>query len=176
MEPSWFQRRPIREVMITGSNALNTERSPFGGCSRLLLNYRTIGAALRSFERRSWPFGIAQSRYIAEKDFRIAVAYISVEVLESYLEDLLDLDLGEERLFIEQPGVQISFPTLAAVAMVFCLLGGALALMAQTSPLLSTLFGCALALLVLGVAVSSHQATRRMRFANLLSQEINNRR
>lgn len=162
--------------MHSGSNALDITRSAFGGCNRLLVQYRTVGHALRTFERRSWPFGLNRVRRPAEREFRLAVAYVPIEVLESYLEDLLDLDFGEERLFIEQPGVQLSFPNLAAIALGFCILGGAFGLMADESPLLSTAVGCVLALSIFAFCLSRHQATRRMRFANILSQEISRRR
>ena len=159
-----------------GSSAINVDRSFFGGCNRLLLQYRAIGSALRAHERRTAPFALVPQKNAAMRDFGAELAYVPVEVIESYREDLLDPDLGDERLFIELPGIQLSFAHLGIVACGFCLLGGSIAMALAENPFLSVSLGCGFALLVLAIGFTRHRSTRRMRFASLLTYEINRRR
>jgi hypothetical protein len=162
--------------MHAGSNALLSEQAMFGGCGRMLVHYRTIGAALRTYERRCFPLGFARVLKPAQKELRAALSTVSVEVLESYLEDLLDLELEDARLFIDRPGAPLTTPNIFGAVVGACLFGGALALINQTSPLTATLLGGGIASAVFGYCLSRHQASRRMRFANIISQETNRRR
>ncbi|NDC37322.1 MAG: hypothetical protein EBZ48_04645 [Proteobacteria bacterium] len=163
--------------MHSGSNAAEATRALFGGCGRLLIQYRTIGAALRDFERRSYLPSFARIQRSAHKDLRATLSTVPVEVLESYLDDLLDLELEDGRLFIERPGVRApNAARLFGAVLGACLFGGALALLNQTSPLTATLLGGIIASAMFGFCLSSHPASRRMRFANIISQEANRRR
>lgn len=163
--------------MHSGSNALLSDQALFGGCGRLLGQYRSVGAALRAYERRCYPLGLARVIRPAQKELRAALSLVPVEVLESYLDDLLDLELEDARLFIELPGAPtLNIPNMIGAVVGACLFGGALALLNQTSPLTATLLGGLIASIVFGYCFSRHNAARRMRFANIISQEANRRR
>lgn len=74
---------------------------PFGGCNRLLEQYQQIGRALLAYEQVLCGALIPAQRLVRE--FSTAVAFVPVEVLESYLDDLLDLGVTDESLFIKKP-------------------------------------------------------------------------
>jgi hypothetical protein len=74
---------------------------PFGGCNRLLEQYQQIGRALLAYEQVLCGALIPAQRLVRE--FSAAVAFVPVEVLESYLDDLLDLGVTDESLFIKKP-------------------------------------------------------------------------
>jgi len=162
--------------MASGSAAFDSQKSLFGGCERLLVQYRAIGAALKRYEHSCMLPGFSKVMRSAERELRISLSPIPVEVLESYLEDLLDLELEEGRLFIEQPGVPLTSTKMVCILAAFGILGGTLGLVAKTTPITSTLLGAAIALLFFLFCLSKHQTTRRMRFANLISKEANRRR
>lgn len=74
---------------------------PFGGCNRLLEQYQQIGRALLAYEQVLCGALIPAQRLVRE--FSAGVAFVPVEVLESYLDDLLDLGVRDESLFIKKP-------------------------------------------------------------------------
>lgn len=74
--------------------------SPFGGCNRLLEQYQQTGQALLEYERRICGALIPGQRQ--NREFGHAVAFVPVEVLESYLDDLLDVGVSDESLFIKK--------------------------------------------------------------------------
>jgi hypothetical protein len=73
---------------------------PFGGCNRLLEQYQQIGRALVAYEQVLCGALIPAQRLVRE--FSAAVAFVPVEVLESYLDDLLDLGVTDDSLFIKK--------------------------------------------------------------------------
>ena len=72
----------------------------FGGCNRLLEHYRQVGRSLLDYERRVCGALIPGPRF--SREFGHAVAFVPVEVLESYLDDLLDVGVSDESLFIKK--------------------------------------------------------------------------
>ncbi len=157
-------------------------RHPFGGCNRLLDQYRVIGRELLLYERerRQVKEFISVRRRTVSKplqDFRAALSLIPLEVLESYLDDLLDPAITNEALYIGKSSFWRS-----AIIPFFGLtvaLGIGLLLADQGSS-----FWLSFVLTIL-LAIPSALCwyfypqglvSRRMMFAQLLSQEIYRRR
>ena len=140
---------------------------PFGGCNRLLGHYRTIGVELLALEARG---GIGS--------FREGVSFVPVEVLESYLEDLLDLDVKEDGLFIVRERSRIHSLYLPLLGIALALSGGLYLVSSGASEFVSLGLTASIAL---PFAVLSHffprnGLMRRMNFAQTLSGEISRRR
>ena len=148
----------------------------------LSAHYCTIGQALllcEEFGLAHW-FGLpgrsSSSRKQAE--FQENVSFVSVEILESYLEDLLDRDVSEETLCIRRRGI---LPPLNWFA-----LGGILT--SLSSGLYTASTGVPLSVsLALTIVLSSPfvimwhispgwGVARRMLFAQIVSQEVTRRR
>jgi hypothetical protein len=156
--------------------AIQPGRHPFGGCDKTLGHYQTVGKELLSFEEKRTLRGQGISRLIAE--FRVGVSFVPVEVLELYLDDLLDVGTSEESLFIERSKRSKIFNVL--------LLGIFVAMFAAVIFFASK--GNAylqVAIIPMGVAVAFSLAwylspysgvARRLGFARILSQEISRRR
>lgn len=152
---------------MTAAPKNQTEKHPFGGCNRLLSHYQTVGIELLRIESRG---GIGS--------FREGVAFVPVEVLESYLEDLLDLGVKEETLFISRDFQWFRSRHVLAAGL-FAALGTGL-YAASTGASLPVSF-CLSALLSIPCAILFHGApkiglVRRMSFAQILSGEISRRR
>ena len=150
---------------------------PFGGCSRLLTDYRTIGRELLAFEQANRLYGYRSFR--AFTAFREGVVFVSVEVLESYLEDLLDLEVPEEKLCIQREAARFrGLPALCFSGMVTGLGIGLFAARTGASLLLSSALAVAIAapFAILWHFSPRSRVTRRMLFARVLSQEISRRR
>lgn len=139
-------------------------------------SYRIIGAELLALEGRYDAIGrITPSSF---KSFRQGVVTISVEVLESYLEDLLDNSVDDGYLFIERAGKEWVAKGVALVG-----LGAALAAglyLAVQSDSIALSFPSTL-LLACPFAWLWHRgarlgANRRMFFAHIVSHEIARRR
>lgn len=147
---------------------------PFGGCNRLLGQYQAIGTELLKLEQNR--ANIDQLR----QSFREAVSFIAIEVLESYLEDLLDPDCAEDKLFIQHDNIKISsmFGYLAILGLVMSVCVGAYASTTGASILVSSgLTAClALPFILLWLMAPSAGLARRMGFAQVLSHEISRRR
>ncbi len=149
---------------------------PFGGCNRLLGQYQTIGAALLSLEDTQRRYGGGTAALAA---FREGVSFVPVEVLESYLDDLLTLSVREETLFIQREfdKAQLVSAGLPLAGIIVAIAGGLYASSQGAPAVLS--FACTISL-ALPFAVLWHYvprgATRRVRFAQVLSQEIARRR
>jgi hypothetical protein len=152
---------------------------PFGGCSKLLNQYRTIGRMLMRYERSSLPFqGMKQK---LPREFSCELANVPVEVLESYLDDLLDIGVTDESLFIKR-GIQSAigaYSVLALVAVcgmfqVWDKLSLARSMMIPVSLFFAIMF---LAGSISGVYLLSRtKMLRRYTFANLMTHEIEKRR
>jgi hypothetical protein len=106
------------------------------------------------------------------------VAFISVETLEAYLEDLLDLEVCEENLFIFREERLVRSSLIALGGMLFALCIGLYAASSGASLFLA--FGLTVCL-ALPFAVLWHFAPRegvmrRLGFAQTVSHEISRRR
>lgn len=148
----------------------------FGGCNRLLEQYQSTGAALLEYERNICRALIPGQRN--SRDFGHAVAFVPVEVLESYLDDLLDVGVSDESLFIHRSQSSALVWTVSGV--------GAVALLAAVVQVMNdaTLASIVLLILVtffcgLGAAlylIPRMKVLRRFSFANIVSGEIARRR
>lgn len=150
-------------------------RHQFGGCNRLLSQYKVIGTELLRYEEQAYQYGYSLSPDYSE--FRQGVSYIPVETMESYLEDLLDLEVSTERLFIfREPRLHASFLSLGGLLFAICT--GLYAASSGASLILA--FGLTVCL-ALPFAVLWHYTPReglmrRVYFAQVLSHEISRRR
>ena len=149
---------------------------PFGGCNRLLDHYQQIGRALLECERKLSTSLLPGQRH--KREFGQSVVFVPVEVLESYLDDLLDVGVCDDSLFIRKPTPAKRALLLSAVGAaafggsVLAVLGGAT--VASLSALIITTF-----LAGLGGAlyfVPRLKVFRRFSFATILSSEIARRR
>lgn len=149
---------------------------PFGGCNRLLEHYQQVGKALLDYERRICGALIPGQRY--NREFGQAVVFVPVEVLESYLDDLLDLAVQDESLFIKKPRPAKRAMLLAAVG-IATLCASFYAGREGASFLSLTILLAITALAGLGGAlyfVPRLNVLRRFSFATVLSGEIARRR
>jgi hypothetical protein len=150
--------------------------APFAGCTRLLDHYRQVGASLLAFEDRvCGTFGSSKAHV---RSFAVEVSFVPVEVLEAFLDDVLDLGVSDESLFIKK-----SKPATRAVALLgICF--GATALVASRGPSEALASCLPLLLLVVFLAglgsamyfIPRAKVFRRFNFATVLSREISNRR
>ena len=141
--------------------------SPFGACNTLLVSYQQIGHELLQFENA----GTVAS-------FREGVVTVPVEVLESYLEDLLDLGVKEEILAIRHTSPWfyslkvLSFGIIGAVVGgLYCVSIGASVL--SSFSLILILASPFASILYLAPRIG---LMRRMRFARVVSAEVSRRR
>jgi hypothetical protein len=162
--------------MSSSQPSQNDDPTPFGGCARLLSHYQQVGAALIQYERVVCGSLLPGQRYVRE--FGQAVSFVPVEVLESYLDDLLDLGVNDESLFIRKtrPAKRALFLVVLCVATIAYL--GYLAFSGESNaawPLLTVVafsagIGSALYFL------PRTKALRRFSFATVMSREIARRR
>lgn len=154
------------------------ERHPFGGCDRLLNNYQTIGLELLRYEGATYPHG--QSSGSAMLTFREGVSFVGVEVLESYLEDLLDSRRHDDTLFIHRDGVapRRVYSYIALLGLVFAIGAGIYSHSIGASFLLSFCLSISVALpfAILWNFLPRAGLARRMALAQVVSQEIARRR
>lgn len=144
--------------------------------NRIDSQYKTIGSALLAYERSARAIPARPERLVLE--LRENLAFTQVEILESYLEDLLDLDRSESELFIDRSfilsrSVPLSLSGLfSAVFIGMYLVGEGIPLAASSaiSSLLSVPF------LVLFYVSPRGALARRLMFAQVLSLEIARRR
>ncbi len=150
--------------------------SQFGGCEKLASQYKVIAEALGEFERKSGHFSSVPPS--ALKSFRHSVSPLPVEVLESYLDDLLSLEITCSELFLPSDTFsnRISlFSLLGLVASVVC---GVYAASTGATFFLSLGLTICLAspFAVLWHFSPRERTIRRMRYAQVLSHEISRRR
>lgn len=153
-----------------------SENHPFGGCNRLLSQYACVGGELLKYEASTRRYGYGS--FSAFSHFREGVSFVPLEVLESYLEDLLDLDVPEDRLCINREGPTLKWTLLALFGLCGSLSLGLYA--ASTGASLMSSFTLTIALAA-PFAVLWHYAprggvTRRMGFAQVVSHEVSRRR
>jgi len=152
------------------------EGHPFGGCSRLLEHYRMTGRGLLSYESGACAPLIPSQRSL--RGFAAAVAFVPVEVLETYLDDLLDLGVSDESLFIKKP--KACWGGRAILAVLGLALCGAASV--WLGNLTAAFMPALLAITFLaGIASTLYflprtKAIRRFSFATVVSREIGQRR
>ncbi len=154
------------------------ESHPFGGCERLRVQYSTIGASLIRLEHYG-SFSLVQRGVSAEKLFREEVVFTPVEVLESYFDDLLDPEVSDERLYIalQSWGQRVASNLVSILGLLGAILSGLYAATLGTPLSLSFLIAISLAVpFATMLYLSAGGATRRLRFAQVLSREISRRR
>jgi hypothetical protein len=135
-----------------------------------------IGRALIEFESDGCAILLPRNSQVSL--FSVSVALVPVEVLEGYLDDLLDMAIGDEALFIKRPkfgwfGRMLLAVLACTVCSVFSVWNGHTQAAAMPAiMLIAFLAGIASTLYLLPRA----KAIRRFSFATLLSQEVNKRR
>ena len=162
--------------MNLAENSDKLSLHPFAGCNRLLEQYQVTGGALLAYEGAVCATLIPSARSM--RNFSTAVAFVPVEVLETYLDDLLDLGVNDESLFIKK-----SRPTvwgISIVAVLVCAMVGALSV--WHGDLAAALMPALLAVTFLaGIGTTLYflprtKVIRRFGFATVVSHEIGNRR
>lgn len=151
-------------------------RSPFGGCNYSLDQYKIIGRALLMVEQESLVYGYGSQRAVQE--FRERVASVAVEMLESYLEDLLDSKIALDLLYIVRPGFWKSFDLLTILSLIGSCAVGTYVSLTSGAPLVGL---CSTLLLALPVVTVWHRSpfghlARRVSFARIVSKEVARRR
>lgn len=150
--------------------------SPFGGCNRLLEQYQCIGTALVQYERRI-DCSLIPGRRIS-REFGESVSFVPVEVLESYLDDLLDVGVSDDGLFIrklkpaKRSMVLIGVGITALCTSVFRVLNGATLASVTALIVIAFLSGLGGALYF----IPRLKVFRRFSFATVVSSEIARRR
>ncbi len=150
---------------------------PFGGCNRLLDQYRMIGRALLAYERSVVCAPLIPSPR-SMREFSTSVAFVPVEVLETYLDDLLDLGVSDEGLFIKR--AKTSWRGRALLGVLAMALVGSLCV--WHGDLTAALMPALLAITFLAGITSTlyflprTKVIRRFGFATLVSHEIGDRR
>jgi hypothetical protein len=163
-------------LMKLARSSESLSQHPFAGCNRLLEQYRMIGRGLLACERGACAPLIPSARNL--RDFSAAVSFVPVEVLETYLDDLLDLGVSDESLFIKKPKLSWRGRTLLTV-LATALVG---ALCAWHGDLTKAVMPALLAVTFLaGIASTMYllprtKAIRRFSFATVVSREIGQRR
>ena len=149
---------------------------PFGGCDKLLNHYKTIGETLLSIEAQYLYY--AYGSHAVQQEFRERVSFVSVEILESYLEDVLDRSVSLDFLHIVRPGIWNRFDILTIISVICAGAAGAYLSLYSHSSLIGVLVTCSLVLPVLIVWFRSPFGTlaRRVGFARIISHEIARRR
>lgn len=162
--------------MSVAKSSDSSELHPFGGCNKLLEQYRMTGRGLLAYEAVACAALIPSAR--RQRDFSAAVAFVPVEVLETYLDDLLDLGVSDESLFIRKSkpcwrGRLFLIVLMVALAGALCVWHGDLAA-ALMPALLAVAF-------LAGIGTTLYflprtKAIRRFSFATVVSREIGQRR
>ena len=167
----------------------------FARSERLLEGYRAVGLSLLEYEQTTsglgYIYALSQhnpqgplpldiksffSRSIHQ--FEAGVSFVPVEFLSAYLEDLMDLSIKEEDLFIQTKRKISSSIWVALIGLSFSLgaglyiasLGASLIFSFALTMILSMPFALILHLSPRG------QLSRRIRFAKLIQNEISRRR
>jgi len=146
---------------------------PQWGSRLMLRHYQIIGLALLAYEEQRE--GLLSKAEVCEKSFREGVAFVPVEVLESYLDDLMDLGVEDERLFLKRPRQELirflwSLAFLAIGSVVLILLLGNTIYMALSVAALAA------ALYLPFWQRSRSQVIRRLKLARVVTKEVNRRR
>ncbi|MCB0355147.1 MAG: hypothetical protein KDD64_16560 [Bdellovibrionales bacterium] len=150
--------------------------SSFGGCRQLEERYRAIGRALSSFESHNGRFSQISPK--ALKELRESLVFIPVEVLESYLDDLLNTEVPSHKLFLPVDHFGTKVAWLALAGLLFAVGVGLLAASSGAGLLVAfaVTLTAASPFAVLWNLSPREASARRMRFAHVLSHVISQRR
>lgn len=144
----------------------------FSEANSLRCHYKLIGEELKNFD------SISVSFFSSFSEFREGVAFVPVEVLESYFDDLLDLEVSEQTLNISNNKTVL----LSNLTVILGIISAFLVGFYTASSLNSILFASFIALCVASpflaflVFMPKLGNARRMRFARIVSKEIARRR
>lgn len=179
MKIQWLGNLLSPTGVAQGDDGLGGEHEPshpFGGCNKSLNHYRTIGQTLLKIESGGLYYGYSSQRTVQE--FREAVAVVPVELLEAYLEDLLDRRVNQDILFIARPGIWNSLDILTIASLLGSVVVGMYLSLQSHSALVGGFATLSLALPVITVWFRSPvgNLARRLTFARILSREIARRR
>jgi hypothetical protein len=143
----------------------------FGGCQNLEAQYRTIGYALVHIERQVF----SRKNQLL---FREQVSFVPLEVLESYLEDLLDAQVLEDKLFIDSRRAWVNSSFVLLLGLLVSATIGYFAFRQGASQEIASTLSVLLFLPLLCSWYLSPRAglLRRMAFARIVSREIAYRR
>lgn len=150
------------------------EISGFGGCNNLSSHYQRLGDELCALDS-----GLSRYGFLRDYDnFRVGVATVPVEVLESYFEDLLDIDVPEERLFINRRNLGFFFQVLSILGLAAAFGWGLWSVARGASLIVSfaMTFFMSAPFAILWHFSPRMQLMRRIGFARVVSQEIFRRR
>lgn len=146
----------------------------FGGCNALRSHYQRIGDELCAIDSGLSRYGLRRDY----QNFRVGVATVPVEVLESYCEDLLDIEVPEERLCINRRNLGLFFQMLAIVGLAAAFGWGLWSVARGASLIVSFVmtFFMSAPFAILWHFSPRMQLMRRIGFARIISQEIFRRR
>lgn len=172
----------VSAELLSGDLSSDSRHDRFGGCARLAHQYHIIASELLKLESSTGSLGGVV--YLGEDsrsllNFRRGVCFISVEVLESFRDDLLDLSLSDETLFIRRSplSARAILSNLPILGLIMAIGAGFYTTSLGGSPYLSYVLTLSLALpCVILWQLCPRGASRRMRFARVLSHEIGRRR
>ena len=147
-----------------------------GRGASLMPHYRVIGNELLRLEIEM--MGFRRNLPAAYDAFRQHVVFVPTEVLESYLDDLLDLTVEDSKLFINRERSRIRevwIPCGGLLAAIACgLYPASLGASVWWSFLLSSVLALPFAILLSSLPQGG--AARRMSFAQIVSHEVLRRR
>jgi hypothetical protein len=148
----------------------------FGGSSQLRHHYRIIGAALLKFEADTSDYNYRSFEPACA--LRENLAFLPVEVIESYLESLLDPEVSESELFIGRTAGGWASALVSLAGLMGAIGLGLYAATSGASLMLSFALTVCLAVpfAVLWHYYPKGHLARRMSFARVLSEEIARRR
>ena len=165
---------------------------PFGGCNNLLSQYQMIGKELLRFESDRglnailfFSFFNVGSGFPSEEEanralrnFTEGVAFVQVEVLESYWDDLLALDVSDEKLSIIRNRAIPTTLLVALLGVLFSLGSGLYVVSKGIHFLVSFTLSCCMALpfVMIWHFGPRYGQARRVAFAKILEKEIVRRR
>ena len=171
------------------SSSQSSSVSLFGGCTRLGSQYREIGIALLCYEAQVGTVrsviamgkpnaGGALEQSESYQTFARAVSFVPVEVLESYLEDLLNYTIPESRLAIADTHSPLRATLITLGGMIFAVgLGGyASWIGAGLALALSITIFMAVPFAIHWYFLPKESFVRRLVFGHVLTHEIGRRR
>ena len=138
--------------------------------------YRIIGAELLRYEKNHNSSRSSSLELFDE--FKVGVSFVPVEVLESYLEDLLDLAVSEESLWIRRDFFRYKSLVIASFGLLLAIFSGLYAATFGASLMLSLALTVVLAIpfALLWQFYPREGLARRIGFAQIVSHEIARRR
>ncbi len=163
------------------SRAYNHDESNKGASPRVILgglsnHYRVIGNELLLIERAHGPFRYRSGGVSTQ--FRENMTCVSTQILESYLDDLLDREISEERLFIENRRAIVGHFVLPLIGVLLGVVSGLYASSLGAPLIISFCLAIAMVLPSIGMLYFAPRGglMRRMAFAQIVSHEILRRR